>query len=174
MINKFLRIRISLCLVSATLAYGSIACSSSSNNNANSNVQSSANSDSSSKVKPAPSPTCDSSVDQRINEQLDGVVSTIPDLNRIRRQIHFESKNCTVFLTGWTGNTTLYKEMEKQALNLSALGVIGVDKQEFWVLQTEARLPGCTDGWLPCGDICIPPGQTCQTKKTTGTPTPTP
>lgn len=173
--KQYLRAAILTAVIATIIGIGTTACGPAANNGSktNSGINSNIAPITNSNVAPI---TC--ADDQKINLALKAVVLAIPAFELRRQKFNFDSKGCVVYLSGWMGNTALFKELEKLSLNVN--GVTKVDKVDFWVLESEARLKGsggCVDPYQDCGDICIPKTQTCNTKIAAvapGTPTPTP
>lgn len=169
-------------MILAIMFVGS-ACGPSANNSVN-KTNSNANANSNTAITtPSPASCSDGNINAFI---YDGVVND-PDLNNpnpklnVRLKVNWYSKDCKVFLTGYALTIENFKKLEKYTL--SAPGIVTMDNQKLWLLQNQTEQPNpeaCADGWTQCGDICIPPGQTCNngwvkpetvsSPKTTGTP----
>lgn len=127
---------------------------------------------------------CDAATDQKINtdlfEQLVDPVKGDPDLRVRKRQFNFYSENCNVLLYGYVDTIQNFKRLTGIASNHPNVYKI-IDTKLFLNRSDYPDLPdsggGCQGGLIPCGDVCVPPGQ-CNSNKTGApagaTPTPTP
>jgi hypothetical protein len=159
-----------LCLaIAAVVAIISIGCGPQATNNS---AKPSANS--SPGLVPSPQ-SCTAQQNRAIIAYIGNGVDS--ELASIKTKINWDAVNCTVYLTGWTGTIQNFKILEKYSLGAPA--VVTMNNEKLWLLQSETQYPdpqACADGWTQCGDICIPPGQTCNnggaTKGASASPSP--
>lgn len=141
------------------------------------NLNGSSNTNTNSNSTPAlttPTPaTCTAAQNRAIIAAINNGVDT--DLASIKSKINWHVENCSVFLSGYTLTIQNFKTLEKYAL--SAPAVATINNEKLWLLKGEQEQPdenACANGWSQCGDICIPPGQTCNNGSVKLGPSPSP
>lgn len=98
------------------------------------------------------SKTTDADIVKAIQEKLN---AKYPEL---KNQVNVHVENGVVYLEGWVANKDARKDIEKIAKNTSCVKKV---KNKL----KKATGGGCGSGQKPCGDICIPSGQTCNISK---------
>ncbi len=150
--------------IAIAVLLGSTACGPTAENTNKPKTNSTANGNTNA-VAPPPT-TCRPASNDAILVYMQQSIEGDLDLAPRKLKFNYDSIDCTVYLVGSLGSIRNFKKLEKYALN--APDVVTMNNDHLWVDEVDAVRPnpqteGCVDGWEKCGDICIPPGQSCRT-----------
>ena len=98
------------------------------------------------------SKTTDADIAKSVMEQIK---AKYPDLTQ---QVNAHVKDGIVYLEGWVADKNARKEIEKIAKRTSCVKRVKNNLKK-------ATGGGCGAGQKPCGEICIPVGDTCNISK---------
>jgi hypothetical protein len=161
---------ISIAVFVSIAGFGLIGCAPpSGSNNANSSGNSTASVTPAATATPTPTPLCN---DNAINQQL---VTIFMDPNNahgndgfddIRNTVNFYSRNCKIYLWGYSKSLGRFKKLGKVfGVVPLAITASSIDNDNLYIQRNEyPHLPSagaCASGFKPCGDICIPEGDSC-------------
>ncbi len=136
------------------------------NSNASSNTNANSNTTAAVALNPSPTPrTCEARADGRIRTYLDDYVLTNAILSGVKRKFNYHVKDCVVYLSGHLGTIERFKLLE--TISSSNKEIIRIDNERLWLEARPEDIPdgegACGTGLKPCGDICIPIDQDCNT-----------
>ena len=107
---------------------------------------------------------CESKTDAEIVAEIYSDIDRDGDLSKQKSHINVVSVNQVVKLQGWTDNQNDYDDLVELVARVSCVRMINVN------LLRETPPPpgdsfysagGCQKGTKPCGDVCIPEGDSC-------------
>lgn len=142
-------------------ALGLSACGPSATNTTKQN--SSANATTETNVNKAiAGPTCNAGIDKNITDSMKAGIKADNDLYSRKLHFNFYVYGCTVYLTGYLDDIKYFKKLYSLAYKNS--DVQKIDIERLWLTSGDVSKPvggACPEGGTQCGDICIPPGQSC-------------
>lgn len=109
---------------------------------------------------------CEGVTDAKITSDIIAKIKNDKSLSTQMRHINVSVTNAAVKLQGWTDTKKDYDRLVGFAAGTSCVRVVNVnDLQEAPpAANSNQRLGaggGCASGTKPCGDICIPEGDSC-------------
>jgi hypothetical protein len=124
---------------------------------------------------PTPTPPCnDSAINQKLLEawRSPGNSSWVAP---IRGTINFYSRDCTIYLWGYTRNLGAFKRLEQMGREApNSIRAFSINDDNLYIQANEYPPggPPCASGYKACNDICIPQDDNCLTEITVATPDP--
>lgn len=124
---------------------------------------------------PTPTPPpCDDNV---INQEMYDVF-TAPNnqggadgFDKIKKTVNFYSRNCEIYLWGYTKNLGTFKKFLKATGNVKRVSTASIpeDFQNLYISRSDypynpSLFGNCSSPYKKCGDICIPETDTCWTE----------
>lgn len=111
--------------------------------------------------------SCDTPDDKAIVTEIYAKLSNDKVLAKQIPHINVTSYLGAVKIIGWADNQNDYAKVQSIAAEVDCVRLVNVNK--FWEVPPPADSPlrsanGCASGTKPCGDICIPSGDTCSIK----------
>ncbi len=122
---------------------------------------------------------CNGTKDTAIIDAMKAAIKPGSPLHDRKRHYNFHVSGCSVVLAGYVDDIRYFKQLYDLAAKTPE--VKSVDVSGLWLTQGDAGNGPvndvCPGNGVPCGDICLPEGQTCNTKDIDivplGTPKPT-
>ena len=113
-----------------------------------------------------PKEECDQIKDAAIIDAMKKGVMANQALYDRKRHFNFHVYGCKVKLVGYMDTINYFKDL--YALAQTNTTVESIDISGLWLAQADAGTGPvndvCPGNGVPCGDICLPQGQTCHTK----------
>jgi hypothetical protein len=159
---------ISIAILVSLACFGFIGCAPPSRSN---NANSPGNSNASLTPAATGTPTATPCDDNLINQELVAAFTAPGNQNgpdgfgKIQNTVNFYSKNCQIYLWGYTKNLGTFKKLINTSRGVHKSLTASIDFNNLYIERSEypylQGAGGCASGYKPCGDICIPEGDSC-------------
>jgi len=115
-------------------------------------------------LNPATAQTCDTAKDAKLVSDIYADIKADKALASQVSHINVVANCSAVRLQGWANNKNDYDKVHQIALNTGGVRVVNVNLFSETPPEATSTLRssgGCQSGTKPCGDVCIPEGDSC-------------
>lgn len=117
--------------------------------------------------RPAAAQSCDTPDDKAIVTEIYAKLANDKVLAKQIPHINITSYLGVVRIMGWADNQNDYAKVQSIVSGVNCVRLVNINKFEEVPPPADSPLRssnGCASGTKPCGDVCIPSGDTCSIK----------